>query len=405
MRRALAGEDLRPLCQSLLQRAGIDSSESGALLDAAILFEFQGQPEIAAGLRDEALRLCRHYRLPARRRPARLRLLALMAPGPIMANVPIECLLDDSDIDLDLYFATVEAPDPAAVPEHDLLFVAIGESEANRPLLEAWAPRVSRWPRPVLNHPSRILGVARDRACRRLQGQPGVVVPTTDRVERAQLQALASAGASMPTPLGTTDGRLESARGPEPAAQWPMLVRPVDSHAGQGLTKVDTPQALSGVLANQASHSFFVSPFVDYRSADGSFRKFRVVLIAGRPFAVHMAISEHWMIHYLNAGMDASASKRAEEAAFMADFERPDQGFAPRHAQALAAIHAAFGLDYLGIDCAETADGRLLIFEVDPAMVVHDMDPIDLYPYKPAAMRRVFEAFRAFLLLAAARYG
>jgi hypothetical protein len=77
-----------------------------------------------------------------------------------------------------------------------------------------------------------------------------------------------------------------------------------------------------------------------------------------------------------------------------------DRDFALRHAEALAAIHATFGLDYLGIDCAETADGRLLIFEVDPAMVVHDMDPIDRYPYKPAAMRRIFAAFRALLISA-----
>ncbi|HEX4327269.1 MAG TPA: hypothetical protein VH105_10640, partial [Burkholderiales bacterium] len=53
------------------------------------------------------------------------------------------------------------------------------------------------------------------------------------------------------------------------------------------------------------------------------------------------------------------------------------------------------------IDCAETADGRLLVFEVDPAMVVHALDPVDLYPYKPAAMHKLFAAFRAMLLRAA----
>ncbi len=35
-------------------------------------------------------------------------------------------------------------------------------------------------------------------------------------------------------------------------------------------------------------------------------------------------------------------------------------------------------------------------------MVVHAMDPVDLYPYKPPAMRKLFAAFRAMLLQAAA---
>jgi glutathione synthase/RimK-type ligase-like ATP-grasp enzyme len=378
LRLALAGEDLVPFGQSLLQRAADDPHDSAALLDASIVLQCLGNLELGLQLQREALGRQRQYRIPARTPPARLRLLALMAPGAIMANVPVECLLDGSDIDLDLYYVSSDAPDPGEIPEHDLLFVAIGESEANRPLLEAWATHLRDWPRPVLNDPRRILDVARDRAGRRLQGRPGLVAPLTARLDRTQLRVLA-------------DGKGGS------GLDFPLLVRPLDSHAGQGLVKVDTPEVLLTFLETQSNPAFFVSPFVDYRRSDGRFRKFRVVLIDGQPFAVHMGISDHWMIHYLNAGMDDSAAKRAEEAAFMAGFDRD---FALRHAEALAAIHATFGLDYLGIDCAETADGRLLIFEVDPAMVVHDMDPIDRYPYKPAAMRRIFAAFRALLISA-----
>ena len=100
------------------------------------------------------------------------------------------------------------------------------------------------------------------------------------------------------------------------------------------------------------------------------------------------------MVHYLNAGMDLDAAKRAEEAAMMATFE---QGFAARHAAAFAALHAAFGLDYFAIDCAEDRDGALLLFEADTAMIVHDMDPPDLYLYKPPAMAKLFAAFQALI--------
>jgi len=64
---------------------------------------------------------------------------------------------------------------------------------------------------------------------------------------------------------------------------------------------------------------------------------------------------------------------------------------------AFAALHARLGLDYMGIDCAELPDGRLLLFEADTAMIVHAMDPPDLFAYKAAPMRKLFAAFEAML--------
>jgi hypothetical protein len=153
------------------------------------------------------------------------------------------------------------------------------------------------------------------------------------------------------------------------------------------------------LATGEQNNEFFVSNYIDYRNADGLFRKYRLVLIEGRPFPCHLAISSHWMIHYLNAGMAESAEKRAEEADFMVNFS----AFAARHAQALKAIQQAFGLDYLGIDCAETTNGDLLIFEVDPAMVVHAMDPVEVFPYKQAPMRQLFAAFHEMLFRAAGK--
>ncbi|MBK5967037.1 RimK family alpha-L-glutamate ligase [Thiocystis minor] len=383
MRRHLAAEDLTPLGQSLLARATQDPNDAASLFDAAILLQFRGNSALALQLQREALKLCRHYVIPAAL-PARLRLLALMAPGELMANVPIECLLEDSDIELNLYYAIPGETAPADIPEHDLLFVAIGESEANHRLLADWLSHLAAWPRPILNNPRHIARVARDTAARRLQGLPGIVIPPTWRIARETLRQLA-------------DGRASDTSPPE--LGFPFILRPLDSHAGHDLSKTDTQAQLAEQLQALPDDEFFVAPFIDYRSPDGLFRKYRVILIAGQPYACHMGISSHWMIHYLNAGMADSPQKRAEEAAFMADFEH---AFAVRHGPALAAIDHAIGLDYLGIDCAELPDGRLLIFEVDHAMVVHAMDPVDLFPYKQAAMQTIFTAFRTMLLQAAA---
>jgi hypothetical protein len=103
-----------------------------------------------------------------------------------------------------------------------------------------------------------------------------------------------------------------------------------------------------------------------------------------------MAIADQWKIWYLNADMASSAAKRAEEEHFMSAF---DQDFARRHAATLAAMLDRLGLEYAGIDCAELADGKLLVFEGDIALAVHDMDPPDVYPYKGPQMQRLFSAF------------
>ncbi len=124
------------------------------------------------------------------------------------------------------------------------------------------------------------------------------------------------------------------------------------------------------------------------------FRKFRIAFIDGAPFLCHMAASEHWMVHYLNAGMAEHAERRADEARAMAAF---DGGFAVRHAPAFATLCERMALDYFQIDCAEMPDGRLLIFEAAVAGIVHLMDPPDLFAYKPPQMRRVFAAFDAML--------
>jgi hypothetical protein len=78
----------------------------------------------------------------------------------------------------------------------------------------------------------------------------------------------------------------------------------------------------------------------------------------------------------------------------MAEF---DSGFAERHREAFETLNDRIGLDYYTIDCGETKDGRLLIFEADAEAIVHNMDPPDLFPYKAPQMQRVFAAFNVML--------
>jgi glutathione synthase/RimK-type ligase-like ATP-grasp enzyme len=275
-------------------------------------------------------------------------------------------------------------PLPQPLPAHDVAIVAATELAENQPVLDQLATLVASWPRPVLNAPQRIARLTRDGAWALLHSVSGVVYPANVRIDRAQLGALGVEATNISEMIGF---------------DFPMIVRPVDSHAGHGLALIAESSAIGPYLNDHPAQEFFVAPFVDYRGADGLYRKYRVAIIDGRPHACHMAISRHWMIHYLNAGMMESADKRAEEARFMAEFDRD---FAPRHSAALAGLAERIGLDYVTMDCAETRDGRLLVFEVGNGMIVHAMDPPALFPYKAPQMRKVFAAFEAMLRNASA---
>ncbi|HAT32216.1 MAG TPA: RimK family alpha-L-glutamate ligase [Janthinobacterium sp.] len=380
MRRAFAGENLLPLGEELLARAQRNPLDAHACLDFSTVLQLTGNRDNALALQAEAIAIQSRYTLPARGPGPGLRLLVIMGPGDLMANTPVEFLVEDSDVTLELLYLTLDADWPSEVPEHEVMMVAVAECEANAPLLARLADYVRDWPRPVINHPRQIAVLSRDGVCAALKDVAGVELPASVRIERPRLLALASGELDIGAVL--------------PDGGFPIIARPIGSHAGTNLEKLARREDVADYLARVEGEHFYVSRFVDYRSADGMFRKYRIALIEGKALVCHFAVSQHWMIHYLNAGMTESADKRAEEAACMATF---DVTFAVRHAAALRAIDARMGLPYLGMDCAESTNGELLIFEVDNAMIVHGMDPVQMFPYKRPAMQKVFTAFRQML--------
>ncbi|MFZ6772050.1 ATP-grasp domain-containing protein [Undibacterium sp. SXout7W] len=381
MRRAFANEDLKPLGAVLLKRAQENPTDANAYLDCSTVLQLIGQRDAALAMQAQAIEMQALYSLPAKKEGASgLKLLVIMGPGDLMSNTPIEFLVENSDVSLEFLYLTLDSAWPELVPDHDVMLVATAESDANQALLAQIALLVEHWPRPVINLPQHIAQLSRDGVCAALQQCRGIDMPVTARADRYALEQLASQQITLEALL--------------PGDQFPIIVRPTGSHAGTNLEKIETPEELHTYLQQVDADRFYVSRFVDYRNADGLFRKYRIALIEGRAYLCHFAVSSHWMIHYLNAGMNESAVKRAEEADCMAHF---DETFATRHAAALQTIDERMQLPYIGIDCAETQHGELLIFEIDNAMIVHAMDPIDMYPYKKPAMQKVFDAFRQLL--------
>jgi len=383
-RMQVGGHDLRPLWLSLIDKLIAGTVEAGEALDLSLIAQLLGDKPAGLAIQQQVLSSHQLFRLKDSPAQPRLRVLALAAATDIGGNTPIEFLLAGSAIELMTLYVMPDVELPAPLPDHDIAIVIASDSEDSRDALRKIERAAARWPRPLLNPPGRVGNLDRDKLHRLLGDEgskiEGLEIPSTVGVSRAQLLALSCA-----------------ARAPAEFASelaFPIIVRPRGSHAGAGLAKVDDVVALARYLRERQEQEFFISRFVDYSSDDGLFRKYRLVFVDGRPYACHLAIADRWDIWYLNAGMSQSAGKRLEEENFIRAF---DDGFARRHQVALAGIAARIGLDYFTVDCAETKSGSLLVFEADNTAIVHDMDPVELFPYKQTQMRKVFDAFIGML--------
>ena len=379
------GQDMSATIGALTARVDADPTDAAALLDLGLIHQLYNLQAEGLDFQRSALAHARHFRVVGANGAdgaddGALCLLMLVRPGTFQDNTPAEFLLGVPNIRLELLFLLPDEPLPDTLPDHDLLLNGVGYSSASRPLLERMIPWLANSPRPVLNRPEHVLKTAREALLEELGDAPGVFIAPIARLGRSDISAIAAHRVALDEKL--TGGA------------FPILIRPLDSHAGNDLEKLDTTAALAAYLEKTLAAEFYLTQFVDYRDKEGFFAKSRIVLIEDKPFLAHHAMNDHWMIHYLNAGMMEDAAKRDREAAAMATF---DQGFAERHAEAFRAIRARLGLDYLILDCSETPDGNLFLFEADTIMIVHAMDRADLYPYKKPVMQGIFDAFRGYL--------
>ncbi|MGY4491282.1 ATP-grasp domain-containing protein [Pseudomonas sp. TE3610] len=380
LRMSIAGIDFTQQAADMI--AGVQQAPDDAELhlNLSVALMCLGHQAIGLEMLGHALDLQRVYHIKPRQ-PVRLRLLILMVPGELSANVPVDCLLEDSDVELIYYYVSPDEPLKVAIPEHDVVLVGISAADGTRQVLAQLEEPLSRWPLPVINTPSQVALSERHVASQLLQGVPGLTMAQVQRITPTTLQDVARGSLALKDVTGGID--------------FPIILRPVGTHGGHGLERVNSAEDIHGYLSRVEAAQYFLARFIDYSAADdGLFRKARVFLIDGKPYACHMATSENWMIHYLNARMYELEERRAEEARFLDNFP----AFAARHAGALQAIAERTGLDYLGIDCAQTRDGDLLVFEIDPAMVIHAMDLEAVFPNKQHHMQKVKTALHDLLV-------
>jgi len=345
----------------------------------------------------------------------------LLLISSLGGNIPTRHLLDDRVFRT--FVVTPEFFDSnAPLPLHQVVFNAIGDADLAASSLDAAESLLARTPAPVINRPAAVLSTGRA-AHSRLSNLDGVIAPLTVTLPR---EVLLSSDAA---PVLARHGFV-----------FPLLVRSPGFHTGRHFLRVENFESLAGAVAELPGKEIMVIEFLDARSAagnvdarsaagnvdargaagnvdargaagnvdargaagnvdarraDGKARKYRVMMIDGQLYPLHVAISSDWKIHYFTAEMAENAAHRAEDAEFL---ENMAAVLGVRAMEALTRIQAVLDLDYAGIDFGLSANGDILLFEANATMVVNPPEPDQRWAYRRPAVDRIFAAVRKMIL-------
>ena len=154
-----------------------------------------------------------------------------------------------------------------------------------------------------------------------------------------------------------------------------------------------TGPTIADFVAKRPDANYYLIEYIDYRSDDGFFRKYRVIFIDGEILPYHLAIHDDWKVHHFRTDMANHAWMRLEEERFL---ENIGGVFNAAQQDALRAMARATELDYGGIDCGIDRDGRIVVFEANASMLVHD-EKNAVFAYKNPYIARIKHAFDAML--------
>jgi glutathione synthase/RimK-type ligase-like ATP-grasp enzyme len=302
-------------------------------------------------------------------------LLQLVSSGG--GNIPTAAFLDDR-----VFLTTVVVADhldpSAGLPPHQLIFNAIGDADLCQPALQAAIRLIARTSAPVINDPHAVMQTGRIDNAKRLGAIKRVVTARTAALAR---DVLANAdGAASLAAEGFT---------------FPLLLRSPGYHTGRHFVLVETAADLPAAAAGLPGDELLAIEYLDARGQGGSARKYRVMMIDGAIYPLHLAISRNWKVHYFTSDMAEESGHRSEEARFLNDMP---SALGDKAMAALERIRDALGLDYAGVDFAISAGGDLLLFEANATMVIAPLSEDERWAYRRDAIGKILDAVAAMIM-------
>jgi hypothetical protein len=222
----------------------------------------------------------------------------------------------------------------------------ITDADQNGAVLELLDKAVRGSRVPLLNHPARVRCTTREAIAKLLDGIDQLVVPRVRKIRSASTQVLR--------------GQEQSG-----AMAFPAILRRAGTHGGKVVGVVSSPHDADPAERN--ADGYYLTEFVDFKSADGLYRKYRVFVFGGTPVFRHMLISDAWTVHMADRERFMMARPELIEES-QSLYEGGVDSLPPQVRSVLNDVDKRLGLDFFGVDFGILPDGRLVLFEANATM-------------------------------------
>ena len=263
-------------------------------------------------------------------------------------------------------------PDPA---RFDCVLNLVTDPDQHPKTLERAGKLLRGYKGRVINRPEAVLRTTRDQVARRLRGIPGLRVPGILRLRNPKPGA----------------ARLGAERA---GLAYPLIVRHAGTHTGVIVGVVDDAAGLEAACT--APGTYLLIEFVDFRSADGLYRKCRFWTFGGQTIFRHMVITDSWNVHVkdrIRFMLDRD-NLIAEEQQLLT---RLEGAFPAEVHVAFDAVKQRIGLDFFGMDFALDRDGQVLLFEANATMSFFPLVAHQSFSYLDKLREPAQQAFMAML--------
>ena len=269
---------------------------------------------------------------------------------------------------------------PDVMPPHSLLLNTIADADVEGSSLDSLREYLEQNPDTVvINRPEPVTNTARDRNATRLAGIDGLTFP---RTHRARFEN------ATPDRVARMVDELEF--------EFPFLIRRTGTQTGRSFARIKNREDLDTYVGERLNSTYFLIEYRKILWKDKLFRKLRLFHIDGEFFPVVCHLDKIWNVHGGNRKtiMRGDEVLMAEEKAFLKDWK---SYVGAANVGCIEKVAELTDLEFFGMDFTIDQDGKLFIYELNPAMR-HSFDHARNFPYKLPYDQAISNAFQAMIL-------